>query len=332
MATPEQREPGPELEIPAPRALIEVLAIPAMVVVGAMVAVQSQINGDLAGSLGDGVRAGAAAAVISFGSGLLLLSLIVALLPGPRAGVGRLRAAVRARWLRPHQLLGGAAGALLVASQGLTVGTIGVALFVVAVVAGQTTSGLVVDRLGLGPSGRQEVSVGRVVGAALTLAAVVVSVSGRLSGGALAASAIALALLPLAAGAGTSWQQAMNGRVSGLSHPLAAAFNNFVVGTALLVAFLAVTLLVPGDLAAPPGEWWLYLGGVIGVVFITAGAMLVKVHGVLVFGLCVVAGQVITSVLIDAVVADTEIGVATTAGAAVALAGVVVGALASRRS
>ena len=61
------------------------------------------------------------------------------------------RAAARAGALRPWQLLGGVAGASLVASQGITVGTIGVALFVVAVVAGQTSSGLAVDHAGLGP-------------------------------------------------------------------------------------------------------------------------------------------------------------------------------------
>jgi len=70
---------------------------------------------------------------------------------------------------------------------------------------------------------------------------------------------------------------------------------------------------------------------VLGVVFITAAAALVKVHGVLVLGLCIVAGQVVTSVLIDAVVADTDLGLATVGGAALALCGVVVGALASRR-
>lgn len=315
----------------APRALIEVVAIPAMVGVGALVAVQSQINGDLADALGEGIRAGAMAAVMTFVSGVVLLGLLVTVLPAPRAGIGRLVAAARARRLRPHQLLGGAAGALLVASQGLTVGSIGVALFIVAVVAGQTTSGLVVDRFGLGPSGHRAVTAGRVVGAALTVAAVVISVSGRLFGGGLGAAVVALALLPLVAGAGTSWQQAMNGRVSGLSHPLVAAFNNFVVGTALLVSFLGVSLLLPGDLTGPPGEWWLYLGGVLGVVFITAAAALVKVHGVLVLGLCIVAGQVVTSVLIDAVVADTDLGPATVGGAALALCGVVIGALASRR-
>lgn len=322
---------------PAPhrRPLVEVVAVPAMVGIGAMVAVQSQVNGELAQRLGGGARAAAAAAAVSFGSGLLLLALAVALLPGPRAGLGRLVRAARGGGLRPHHLLGGAAGALLVASQGLTVGTIGVALFTVALVAGQTSSAILVDRAGVGPSGPRGVTTGRVVGAAVTVAAVVLAVGGRLAGPqAVSVGVLALALLPLVAGAGTSWQQAVNGRVSAVAGPVAAALNNFVVGTLLLLLALAGSLLLPGHLDAPPSwreEWWLYAGGPIGVAFIAAGAALVRVHGVLVLGLCVVAGQVTTSVLVDALVTDVRIGVATVLGAVVALVGVTVGAVASRR-
>jgi transporter family-2 protein len=326
--------PGTGHHLPSPpRALLEVVAVPSMVGMGALVAVQSEINGELAQRLGGGVRAAAAAAVISFGAGLVLLALAVALLPGPRAGLGRLVRGARTRELRVPQLLGGVAGALLVASQGLTVGTIGVALFTVALVAGQTSSALLVDRLGLGPSGVRAVTAGRVVGALVTVAAVVLTVAGRLLGAdGLAAAALALALVPLVAGAGTSWQQAVNGRVSGVAGPVAAAFNNFVVGSVLLVLLLGASLLVPGDLVGLPGAWWLYAGGPIGVVFIAASAALVKVHGVLVLGLCVVAGQVTTSVVLDALGGDSHLGAATVTGAAVALVGVVIGALASRRA
>nr|WP_179519657.1 DMT family transporter [Nocardioides perillae] len=306
-----------------------------MVAVGALVAVQSQLNGDLAQRLGEGARAGVAAATVSFGVGLVVLAVVVAVLRGPRAGVVRLVAAVRSGELRPWLLLGGVAGALLVATQGLTVGTVGVALFTVAVVAGQTSSALVVDRAGLGPSGPRAVSRGRVVGAVVTVAAVVLTVSGRLTGPeGLGAAALALALLPLLAGAAVSWQQAVNGRVSEVAGPVATAVNNFAVGLVALLVLLAATVLLPGELRGPPGladGWWLYCGGPLGVAFIALTAALVKVHGVLVLGLCVVAGQVVTSVALDAVTGAAEVGPATVAGAVVTLVGVGTGALASRR-
>lgn len=317
--------------------MVEVLALPAMVGVGALVALQSEINGRLATELGGGARGGAAAAVTSFGSGLLLLVLACALAPGPRAGVRRVLAAVGRGsdgGLRPWQLLGGVGGAALVASQGIAVGAIGVALFTVAMVAGQTAGGLLVDRAGLGPSGAHAVSTGRVVGAGLTLGAVVLGVAGRIGGAdAVATGVVALALLPLLAGTGTSWQQAVNGRVAGVGGPLAAALVNFLVGTAaLLVLSLALLLLAPGELRAPPGTWWLYVGGPVGVLFITLSARLVRVHGVLVLGLCTVAGLVVGSVLIDALGPDPHLGPLTVVGAVLALVGAAVGAIANARA
>ena len=311
--------------------LLEVLAIPVMVALGGLVALQSDLNGELADRLGTGVRAGALAAVVSFGTGLVLLLLVAGSSSRVRHGVRDLVRAVRVGRLRPAQLLGGSAGALLVASQGITVGTIGVALFIVALVAGQTTSGLAVDHRGLGPSGPRAITPARVLGAVVTLVAVVASVSDRVRGpGALAGAGLALALLPLLAGAATSWQQAVNGRVSGVGGPMAAALNNFVVGTGLLVALLVASLLAPGRLVGTlPTTWWLYLGGLIGVVFISAAAVLVRVHGVLVLGLCTVAGQVVTSIVLQGATGE-HLGPATVVGGALVLVGVLIGALASR--
>ncbi len=310
--------------------LVRLLAVPAMVAIGALVALQTLINGELASELGTGVRAGVASAVVSFGSGLVVLTAAVALLPGPRRGVARLKSSVLDGTLRAWHLLGGMVGAIIVAAQGLSVGTLGVALFTVAVVAGQTSSGLLVDRAGLGPSGAQAVSSGRVVGAALALVAVVLSTGGRLDGAdALTGAGVALALLPLLAGSATSWQQAVNGRVSAVAGPVAAAWNNFVVGLALLLVLWTVSLLFPGDMHTFPGPWWAWVGGVIGVVFIASAARLVKVHGVLVLGLCSISGQVVSSLVIDAVV-GTSLGTLSLAGAALTLVGVLIAATASR--
>lgn len=309
---------------------VERLAIPAMVVVGALVALQSTINGRLAHELGTGTRAGVLAAVVSFGSGLVILVVTCAATPGLRRGVAGVAHALRDGRLRPWQGIGGAAGATLVAAQGLTVPAIGVALFTVAVVAGQTSSALAVDRAGLGPSGPRAISPGRVLGALVTLAAVATVVLGRLGGpAALTVGAALLALLPLVAGGLTSWQQAVNGRVSAVGGPIPAALLNFVVGTVVLLALLGISFLAPGHLAeAPPSQWWLYTGGALGCVFIATSALLVRVLGVLVLSLAAVAGQVVTSVVIDAVT-GMPVGTGTLVGAATALVGVGIGAWAS---
>ncbi|MFD6463749.1 DMT family transporter, partial [Streptomyces roseolus] len=185
--------------------------------IGAGVAVQSRINGALGMRLHDGI----AAAVVSFGTGLLVLAVGFAVSGRLRAGMGRVWAAMRGGELRGWQLLGGVCGALFVGCQGLTVGAIGVTAFTVAAVAGQLVSSLVVDRLGVGPSGRAAVTGVRVGGAVLAVGAVFLAGVQR-GGGAEGAVAlpdsvrnlppVLLIVLPALAGVGLAWQQAVNGR------------------------------------------------------------------------------------------------------------------------
>ena len=61
-------------------------------------------------------------------------------------------------------------------------GLLGVALFTVATVTGQTLSGLLVDRLGIGPAGKKSITGIRVLGSVLTIAAVAWAVSPRFGG------------------------------------------------------------------------------------------------------------------------------------------------------
>lgn len=303
-----------------------------MLAIGALVAVQSQLNGDLAVAFGGGTAGGMASALISFAGGFVLLCAGAAVSPAMRHGLATVRSAARAGRLRAWHLLGGTAGAFLVATQGLTVGTIGVALFTVALVAGQTASGLGVDRAGVGPSGPQALSVLRVVGAAVTVAAVALSAGERLGGAdALSTAALALALLPLAGGAAIAWQQAVNGQVSATGGPWATTWINFAVGTTWLTLAALVGLALGGAPTTLPDTWWLYLGGPIGVVFICSAAVLVRVHGVLVLGLSIVCGQVSAALVVDQLVGSEPLGALTVAGAGVTLVGVLLAGLGTRR-
>ena len=83
---------------------------------------------------------GLVAAAISFGSGLVLLIVLSVALREGRRGFATLLKGVRSRDIPGWMLAGGAAGALTVATQGLAVGLIGVSLFTVGVVAGQTNA------------------------------------------------------------------------------------------------------------------------------------------------------------------------------------------------
>jgi bacterial/archaeal transporter family-2 protein len=303
-----------------------IIAVPVMLLAGGIVAVQSQVNGRLAHELGSGPRAGLTAAVISFGSGLALLTVVVLLLPSARSGFLRLTGDLRRGSLRPHEVLGGVFGAFLVATQGFTVATIGVALFSVAITAGQASSGLLVDHFGIGPSGHQPFSYPRGVAAAFAVVAVLLAAGERLIETFSLQTAL-FALLPLLAGGGTGIQLALNGRLNAIGGPWATTFNNFAVGTAALLIGLTLSLLVQGHLGQLPGTWWLYTGGVMGVSFICLAALLVKVHGVLVLGLCMIAGQVICAELIEVLGSSVHVGIVGVVAGVLTVVGVLVALL-----
>ncbi|WP_341997806.1 DMT family transporter [Microbacterium sp. LWH7-1.2] len=260
--------------------------------IGVLTAVQARVNGQLGVRIGDGF----AAAVISFASGLLVLVVLSAALPQGRRGFGALVSGLRARSIPIWMLCGGVAGALSVATQSLAVGIIGVALFTVGVVAGQTVSGLLLDRAGIGPAGIVAVTPARLVGGALAVLAAGVSLAGGVH------APPVLLVLPFLVGAGIAWQSAVNGRLrQRVGTPLTATFVNFIGGTAVLGVAELIHTAIAGPATSFPSDPWLYLGGVIGVTYIFLAAALVPYTGVLLLGLGTVVGQVVTSVLIDAI-------------------------------
>ena len=277
-------------------------------VAGLGVAAQSRINGELGARLHDGI----AAATISFGTGLVLLAALLLAVPAGRRGLSRVVGAVRLSrggeagapaGLRWWQCVGGACGGFLVLGQGTTVAALGVAVFTVAVVAGQSISSLVVDRLGAGPAGPQPLTTARVVGAALAIVGVVLAVADRIG----TPSALGLAAIPALAGMGSAWQQAVNGRVRATAgSTLTATFINFTVGTSVLLVVLAVDLAVRGLPAGTlPSQPWLYLGGPLGMIFIAIAAAVVQRTGVLLLSLAMISGQLVGALVLDEILPES---------------------------
>jgi transporter family-2 protein len=302
------------------------LALIFTVLIGALYAVQSRVNGELGHRLGDGF----AAAVISFGSGLVILSLGLIVFRRGRRGLQLVARAVSVKKLSWWHLFGGLAGALFVLAQGLVAAPLGIALFTVAVVAGQTVSGVLMDRFGIGPGGRRPLHASKIGGALLALVAVAFTVSGELH----TSGALWLFALPLLAGIGQGWQQAVNGQVRVTAQSaLTATFLNFLTGTVALVLAALVHGLLVGFTLDLPGAPWLYTGGILGCIFIAAAAVVVRTTGVLMLGLGIVAGQLVCALALDlfAPVAGHSIGVTTVVGSALALVAVLVAAMRWRR-
>lgn len=305
--------------------------LPLAVGAGLAIPVQGRINGALGARLNDGI----AAAVVSFSTGLVLMILISLALPKGRAGLARIIPAVRSRAFPRIYVLAGGIGALFVFAQSFTVGLLGVALFTVATVTGQTLSGLLVDRLGIGPAGKKSVTAIRVIGCVLTIAAVAWAVSPRFAapgGGSVGGPETLLVplLLPVLAGFLMSFQQAMNGTATvHYGTPVAATLVNFVAGTAVLWLAWGIKVAVSGPGNPLPWDWWYYLGGPMGCVFIGLGALLVRSLGVLVTGLGMIAGQLLGSLGLDLLVPapGTVVAPATVLGTLLTLAAIILATL-----
>ena len=260
-----------------------------------MIALQSRANGELSHLLGNSTEA----ALVSFGSGLIVISLIAPFNNSIKQGMRNLREAVNARAIPRWRLFAGVLGGSFVALQTQVVPLIGVALYSVASIAGQTAMSLVVDRIGLTGGGKKLISKRRVTAALITVFAVFISVLDRISVASFSIVAVALATL---AGALVGVQRALNGQINEHSKAsFTTSFLNFFMGTTTLVILLFALLILKGDAIAPlpSGPWWIYTGGTVGVIYIAFTSTIVQHLGVLTFTLFSVGGTLIGSLLID---------------------------------
>jgi transporter family-2 protein len=291
---------------------------------GVMIALQARANGELSKRLDNGVEA----ALISFGSGLAIIALIAIFSRPIKEGLTNLRGAVARRELSKWTLFAGALGGTFVAIQTHVVPVIGVAIYSVASIAGQTAASLGVDRLGITGGGKKHITFRRVAAAIFTVFAVFVSVFDRIDGKSLSLFAVLLAGV---AGAVVGVQRALNGQINEHSHQsYATSLLNFFMGTSFLLLFLGAIVLF-GDTELKPlpgGPWWIYTGGIIGVIYIAFTSKIVQHLGVLTFTLFSVGGNLLGSLLIDLISPTTD-GVRISAylviGIAMTYLGVIVG-------
>ena len=258
---------------------------------------QARVNGELTRHTGSGVLA----ALINFAMGFALISIVLVASPPIRRALGTIATALRSGKLPWWALTAGFLGGGFIACQSYATALIGVSLFAVSMVSGQTVNSLVVDRIGLGPVGRIPLTVRRIIAAGLAVLAVVVANLGDLQGRPVVVSAVAIGLL---GGALVAVQQAFNGRVNASAgQPLATAWTSFLAGTlGLGLGVLVSGALVDTGMHAPTaGPWWMYSGGALGATFVACTAWAVPRYGVLVVALVVSAGQLSMALVLDLV-------------------------------
>jgi transporter family-2 protein len=296
---------------------------------GALIALQARANGELSHRLDNGLQA----ALVSFSSGLLIILLITPFSPHIKEGIRNLRAAISRKEIARWKLFAGALGGSFVAIQTQIVPLIGVAIYSVASIAGQTAMSLIVDRIGLTGGGKKLISPRRVIAAVLTVLAVLVSVWDRIDANNLSMLAVTAGCI---AGAVVGVQRALNGQINEHSHQsFTTSLLNFITGTSFLVILILIGIaLGKNELSPlPTGPWWIYTGGVIGVIYIAFTSTIVQHLGVLTFTLFSVGGQLAASLIID-LVSPTD-GVSVSAylvtGLAMTYVGVIAGGVGNLR-
>ncbi len=295
-------------------------AIFAAVVGGSFMAVQARVNSGLGQEIGSGILA----ALVSFSIGLLIISVATLASSKNRAAlsftVAKFKDSSIPLWLSVAGMLGG----IYVIMQGVVAGLIGVALFSIGVVAGSALSALLLDGNGLLGLTKRKIGLTRLAGTVLALSGLVVASD-------LANYSFSpLILLPFAAGVGIGFQQAMNGLFGKLAQSaIVPTFFNFIAGT----AFIALALVIVEGFSFPaswPSNPLLYLGGVVGVIFIFMQVVVLPKIGALSMGIAMLVGQLSGSVLLDLLVpiADRAVTISTLLGIMLAMLGA---ALVARR-
>lgn len=137
------------------------VAVVATVAVGGLIALQAPINSTLGRSVGT-----FAAGSISFVIGTVLLLSITAVAAGGFGEVGQ------ARELSWYYLAGGVLGAAYVTTVLVTVRTLGAGGVTAATIAGQLTTSVVLDRVGILGLEQRALTAPRVLGIALLAAGV----------------------------------------------------------------------------------------------------------------------------------------------------------------
>ncbi len=263
------------------------------VLVGGLTAAQSRFNGELSHKIHNGVGAGLISNIV----GSTILILIALLFKSERQGIARGIAALKSGRLAWWEMVGGIGGTIFLIAQGVAVPEVGVAIFTISLIGGQTISSLMVDKIGLTPSGKKPVTLTRILIALITLLAVSVAVYPDLIKSTFRFLPVILAII---AGVVVAFQQALNARVNVVTtRPLATTFFNFMIGTFFLIIALSINIARGGTIGHLPTSPWLYLGGLFGLTFIAVSAFTLKHIGLLNFIAFSVSGQLIGAVLFD---------------------------------
>jgi transporter family-2 protein len=277
---------------------MEALAVPFLLAVGALLALQAAANVQLSAAVGSPIAA--SALQLAIGTVVLLTLAIV---------IGALAHLDRVPDAPAWHLVGGLGSAMYITAGILLFPRIGAVVTIGLFIAGQIGVSLLLDGFGWLGLDREPLGLTTWAGAACTLAGATLIVRAQAGRGALdQATAVGRRwiALALAAGAVLPVQGAVNAQLrADLDAPVATGAFSFLVATAAMVAVLAALRLFAGGQRrwrrAAFGDipWWGWLGGLCGATYVTSVFVLIPRIGAATTVALTVAGQQLASVLVD---------------------------------
>ncbi|MDK4207960.1 DMT family transporter [Corynebacterium accolens] len=267
------------------------------ILAGLVLPIQTLVNTRLRASTGTPFSS----SMISFAVGTVTLLIVATAVTGGDYGIAQ--AFDEPLWI----WFGGLLGVVALTGNILLFPHLGAVQTVVLPIAGQVIMGLIVDHFGLFESPQSSLTAVRAIGAIIVLIGVIAVVATPSAATSSEDSATALWLWRLAGfifGCFTASQSAINGHLGQVTgSPVSAALVSFAVGVTALVIVNIVLRWRP-RIERPEGKpnpWWMWIGGVLGALFIFGNAALVPQIGT---GLTVVAGllgSMLGSLIIDRV-------------------------------
>ncbi|MCT3282849.1 hypothetical protein C6Y11_13820 [Lactiplantibacillus pentosus] len=284
------------------------LAILIGLAIGVGLPMQTSINSRLRSSVGSPFMA----SLISFAVGTVFLG-VITLIDVHTLGFSPALFTSQPLWI----WFGGLFGIIYLTGNILLFPKLGSVQTVIMPVLGQIVAGLLIDNFGWFDSATRALTPIRVLGAVLVLVGVIITVAvkgwldnrhNRIAESAeqqLATQQTVLwlwRLLGVFAGMLSAAQTAVNGHLGKvLGSTVHAAFISFLVGTIGLIIIVAI--LHPGlKLQTPAGQlnpWWMWIGGMIGSLYVLGNVYLAPAVGTGLAVVIVLVGLMAGSLLID---------------------------------
>jgi transporter family-2 protein len=300
---------------------METFAIPFLLFVGSLLALQAAANVQLSGATGSPVSA--STLQLAIGAGLLgLLALVV----GTIGAFGLLADA------EPWHLIGGVGSAIYITAGILLFPRLGAIVSVGLFIAGQMLASLLLDGFGWLGVAREPVDLAAAAGTVAVVVGAALIVRAQAGGGkpargpasaghsTTASPSVAASGTPLdqawrsrlgwivfgvAAGAALPIQGAINAQLrADVDAPITAGAFSFIVATAAMAIVLGGFLAVgranlPEVAPLRKLPWWGWLGGFAGATYVTSVFLLIPEIGVAPTVALTVAGQQVASVFVD---------------------------------